>query len=153
MFLRKKCLVSNCQGPLPGSRSPFGERTGRRHERVYNFQRIFNLKMGFGRRAHDRIPYRSQGPVTAEEYESRADRYDGQLKDLVGIDPDGLSTDEKRAALRKYREGQYQKLLDAVYKRRGWTDDGIPTLAHVKKLGIDQVDGLVDLLAANGVAE
>ena len=33
-------------------------------ERVYNFQRIFNLKMGFGRRAHDVIPYRSAGPVT-----------------------------------------------------------------------------------------
>ena len=31
-------------------------------ERVYNFQRIFNLKMGFGRRAHDAIPYRAAGP-------------------------------------------------------------------------------------------
>ncbi len=122
-------------------------------ERVYNFQRIFNLKMGFGRREHDRIPYRSQGPVTAEEYESRADRYDGQLKDLVGIDPAGLSTDEKRAALRKYRESQYEKLLDAVYKRRGWTDDGIPSLTHARKLGIDKVEGLVELLAENGVTE
>ena len=29
---------------------------------------------------HDAIPYRSVGPVTAEEYESRADRYDEQLR-------------------------------------------------------------------------
>ena len=41
-------------------------------ERVYNFQRVFNLRMGFGPREHDAIPYRSAGPVTAEEYESRA---------------------------------------------------------------------------------
>jgi aldehyde:ferredoxin oxidoreductase len=35
-------------------------------EGVYNFQRIFNLKMGFGRREHDAIPYRAMGPVTEE---------------------------------------------------------------------------------------
>ena len=33
-------------------------------EAVYNFQRIFNLKMGFGRREHDGLPYRAVGPVT-----------------------------------------------------------------------------------------
>ena len=53
-------------------------------ERVYNFQRIFNLKMGFGRRRHDAIPYRAQGPVTAAEYESRQERYDKQLKEEAG---------------------------------------------------------------------
>ena len=60
---------------------------------------------------------------------------------------------ERRAALRKYREDRYQKLCDAVYKRRGWTSDGIPTLAKVRALGIDQVEGLVELLRANGVTE
>ena len=39
-------------------------------EKVYNFQRIFNLRMGFGKREHDNIPYRAMGPVTKEEYES-----------------------------------------------------------------------------------
>ncbi len=48
-------------------------------EAVYNFQRIFNLKMGFGRRKHDHIPYRAMGPVTVDEYESRQERYDEQL--------------------------------------------------------------------------
>ena len=43
-------------------------------EAVYNFQRIFNLKMGFGRREHDVLPYRAMGPVTELEYESRAER-------------------------------------------------------------------------------
>ncbi len=48
-------------------------------ERVYNFQRVFNLRMGHGLRVDDAIPYRSAGPVTVEEYESRAERYDRQL--------------------------------------------------------------------------
>jgi aldehyde:ferredoxin oxidoreductase len=109
--------------------------------------------MGFGRRRHDAIPYRAQGPVTAAEYESRQERYDKQLKEEAGVDPAPLSLDQRRAALRKYREDRYQKLCDAVYKRRGWTSDGIPTLAKVRALGIDQVEGLVELLQANGVTE
>jgi aldehyde:ferredoxin oxidoreductase len=114
-------------------------------ERVYNFQRIFNLRMGFGRRVHDDIPYRAVGPVTEEEYESRAKRYDKQLKEKVGYEPEGKSTKEKLEALRKYRESQYEKLKDAVYKRRGWDSNGVPTLEKVKELGIDfpDVGGLV----------
>jgi aldehyde:ferredoxin oxidoreductase len=122
-------------------------------ERVYNFQRLFNLKMGFGTRPHDLPPYRSVGPVTAEEYRSREERYDKQLKEEVGVDPSTMSLDEKRAALRKYREDRYQKLCDAVYHRRGWTRDGIPTLAKVRSLGIDKVPGVVELLKQHGVTE
>jgi aldehyde:ferredoxin oxidoreductase len=122
----------------------------RMSERVYNFQRIFNLKMGFGRREHDAIPYRSQGPVTEEEYLSRADRYDKQLKEVVGFDPEGKTASERMAALRAYREEQYQKLLDAVYKRRGWTPDGVPTRVKARDLGIDAVPGVVELLEKHG---
>ena len=109
-------------------------------ERVYNFQRVFNVRMGFGRREQDAIPYRSAGPVTEEEYESRAQRYDTQLKELVRIDPAGMSTAGKVNALRTYREEQYEKLCDAVYKRRGWTNDGVPTIETLKRLGIDFPD-------------
>ena len=106
-------------------------------ERAYNFQRVFNLRLGYGTREHDRIPYRSAGPVTEEEYESRAERYDKQLKEQVGIDPTGMTTAEKLQALRKFREEQYEKLCDAAYARRGWTKDGVPTIATLKRLGID----------------
>jgi aldehyde:ferredoxin oxidoreductase len=106
-------------------------------ERVYNYQRVFNIRMGYGRRANDAIPYRSAGPVTAEEYQSRAERYDKQLREQVGYDPEGKSTQEKMAALRAYREAQYEKLTDAVYKRRGWTPDGVPTREKLQELGID----------------
>jgi len=114
-------------------------------ERVYNFQRIFNLRMGFGRREHDDVPYRSVGPVTQEEYESRKERYDKQLSELIGFDPEGKSTKEKMQVLRKYREAEYEKLKDAVYKRRGWDKDGVPTLKKVKELGIDFPD-VIELL-------
>ncbi|MEJ2257073.1 MAG: aldehyde ferredoxin oxidoreductase C-terminal domain-containing protein [Woeseiaceae bacterium] len=109
-------------------------------EVVYNFQRVFNLKMGFGTREHDAIPYRSVGPVTDVEYESRAERYDGQLRELLGVDPEGMSTTEKRLALRRYREQQYEKLIDAVYERRGWNSNGIPTMETIQALGIDYPD-------------
>ncbi len=109
----------------------------RQSERVYNFQRIFSIRRGYGLRKHDAQPYRAAGPVTAEEYESRKDRYDKQMKELIGIDPTGKSTEEKLAITRKYREDRYEKLLDAVYERRGWTKNGVPKIEHLKDLGMD----------------
>lgn len=119
-------------------------------EAVYNFQRIFNLKMGYGRRKHDDIPYRAVGPVTEDEYLSRRDRYDTQLVETHQLNIDGKSTAEKVALLRKLREEKYEKLKDAVYERRGWTPDGVPTVATVKRLGIDFPDVLA-LLKDHGV--
>jgi aldehyde:ferredoxin oxidoreductase len=109
-------------------------------ERVYNFQRVFNLRLGYGTREHDRIPYRSAGPVTVEEYESRADRYDRQLRENLGLDAAAMTTLAKVKALRAYREEQYRKLCDAVYRRRGWNENGIPTVAKLRELGIDFPD-------------
>jgi aldehyde:ferredoxin oxidoreductase len=106
-------------------------------ERVYNFQRVFNLRRGFGKRINDNQPYRAAGPVTKEEYESRVERYDKQLKEKAGFDPDGKSTEEKMKVLRKYREDQYESLRDAVYKRRGWNSNGVPTIGFLKKIGMD----------------
>ncbi|MGD8818641.1 MAG: aldehyde ferredoxin oxidoreductase C-terminal domain-containing protein [Anaerolineae bacterium] len=127
-----------------------GEDLVRMSEVVYNFQRVFNLKMGFGTREHDAIPYRSAGPVTDVEYESRAERYDQQLQDLLGLDPSGMSTREKRLALRRYREKQYETLVDAVYERRGWNKNGIPKVETVKELGIDFPEVLDVLAKHNG---
>ncbi len=106
-------------------------------ESVYNFQRVFNIRMGKGLRAFDIPPYRSMGPVTSEEYESRAERYDKQLKEIIGVDPVGKTTAEKIALHRTWREERYQQLVDAVYKRRGWTSEGVPTLETLKKHKVD----------------
>lgn len=117
-------------------------------EKVYQFQRIFNLRLGFGTRKDDYPPYRLVGPVTKVEYESRADRYDQQLREYLGIDPAGMTTEEKMARLRRYREDQYEQLMDAVYKRRGWTKNGVPTLETARKFGIDFPE-VVELLEKN----
>ncbi len=109
----------------------------RQSERVYNFQRIFNIRMGKGLRVHDAVPYRSVGPVTKEEYLSREERYDGQLKENLGVDPTSMSLEEKMAATRTYREDQYEQLTDAVYKRRGWTPNGVPTVEKLKDIEMD----------------
>ncbi len=106
-------------------------------ERVYNYQRIFNLRRGYGTREHDRQPYRAAGPVTVEEYESRTERYDKQMRELIGVDPEGKTVEEKIAITRKYREDQYEKLIDAVYKRRGWNNNGVPKIEFLKKIGMD----------------
>ncbi|MCE7860043.1 MAG: aldehyde:ferredoxin oxidoreductase [Chloroflexi bacterium CFX2] len=106
-------------------------------ERVYNFQKVFALRMGRVGRRHDFPPYRAMGPVTKLEFESRRERYDDQLKKLIGIDPAELSTEEKMAHLRKYREAQYELLMDAVYERRGWDKNSIPTVEKLRELNMD----------------
>ena len=106
-------------------------------ERVYNFQRVFNLRCGHGKRTDDYPPYRAMGPVTEKEYLSRQERYDKQLRDKVGLDPASMTLEAKVAATRKYREAQYESLVDAVFKRRGWTDEGVPTPEHLAAIGID----------------
>lgn len=106
-------------------------------EKVYNFQRIFNFRLGFGTREFDYPPYRAVGPVFKDEYESREARYDKELMEEVGVEITGLTTEEKMEILRKFREDRYEKLVDAVYKRRGWTNNGVPTLDTVQRLGID----------------
>lgn len=96
-----------------------------------------SMRMGRVGRQHDRLPYRAIGPVTKAEYQSRQERYDTQLKELMGVDPARLTTEEKMAKLRACREAQYELLLDAVYKRRGWDSNGVPTPEKLHELGID----------------
>jgi len=55
----------------------------------------------------------------------------------VGFDPSGKSTEEKMRVLRKYREDQYESLVDAVYKRRGWNSNGVPKIEFLRKIGMD----------------
>ena len=106
-------------------------------ERVYNFQKIFNLRLGGAKREGDIAPYRAIGPVTEEEYLSREERYDTQLKENLGLDPSTLTLQEKMAKTKEYRMAQYFKLMDTVYVRKGWTLEGVPTIEHLKKIGMD----------------
>jgi len=43
-----------------------------------------------------------------------------------------------RAPQVAWREGRcYEQLLDAVYKRRGWTNNGVPTIETLQRLRVD----------------
>ena len=67
----------------------------RQSERVYNFQRVFNLRQGHGLRQDDYPPYRAMGPVLEDEYLAREERYDKQMKEKIGVDPAGKITSRK----------------------------------------------------------
>jgi len=56
-----------------------------------------------------------------------------------------MPVEEKMKILRKYREDQFEQLLDAVYKRRGWNSNGVPTIEFLKKIRMDlpEVIGVV----------
>ena len=118
-------------------------------ERVYNWQRAMNVFMGKGRRIHDWIPYRAMGPVTEMEYLSRRDRYDNQLQEQLGIpeeEVETMLTTRKIRLLHDFRRNQYQKLSDAVYHRRGWTPNGVPTPQKMRSLGFEDETGMLDML-------
>ena len=108
-----------------------------RSARVHNLQRVMSRMFGFGLRKDDMPPMRAVGPVTAEEYESRQERYDKQLEELAGFDTSGKTTEEKLKAIREYRMDQYNKVVDAAYDKRGWTRNGVPKIERLKELGID----------------
>ncbi|MFW9923650.1 MAG: aldehyde ferredoxin oxidoreductase family protein, partial [Candidatus Thorarchaeota archaeon] len=108
-------------------------------EGVYQFQRIFNVRLGHGRRADDsNVPYRSVGPVTIEEYKSRLDRYDGQLAEALSKTIEEvrkMPIEERHKITRKNREERYNKLQDTVYAKRGWNHkSGVIKLEKAKKL-------------------
>jgi aldehyde:ferredoxin oxidoreductase len=58
--------------------------------------------------------------------------------------------DEKIAITRSYRMDRYGKLCDAVYARRGWTSDGVPTMARLRELGLDVLPEVVAIVQAHG---
>jgi aldehyde:ferredoxin oxidoreductase len=108
-------------------------------ERCYNWQRAMNVWLGRGQRKDDWIPFRAMGPVTELEYVSRKERYDKQLVEKLGVQQKEVETmpiREKLTIMYQYRRNQYEKLADAVYYRRGWTPNGIPTPQKMKQLGL-----------------
>ena len=56
---------------------------------------------------------------------------------MVGINPEGMTIEDKIIKMREYRYNQYEQLKDAVYKRRGWNMNGVPLIEHLKSIGMD----------------
>ena len=97
-----------------------------------------NVWLGSGTRRDYWIPYRSMGPVTPLEYTSMKDRYDAQFVEKLGLSKNAVKVmpvEEKIRRLYEHRQDQYQRLADAVYHRRDWTQNGVPTPQKMKSLG------------------
>jgi aldehyde:ferredoxin oxidoreductase len=72
------------------------------------------------------------------------------MREEIGVDPADKGLDEKIAITREYRMARYGKLCDAVYQRRGWTADGVPTMARLAELGLDVLPEVVAVVQAHG---
>jgi len=113
-------------------------------ERVYNYERIFNYRMGKGTRKEHNIPDRALGPVFPDEWNVRKEYFEKKLEE-AGISGEGLTVEEKISRLQAHRRGEWEKLVDAVYARRGWDRNGVPTKETVERLGLDSPE-VLDLL-------
>ncbi|MEA3508269.1 MAG: aldehyde ferredoxin oxidoreductase C-terminal domain-containing protein, partial [Synergistota bacterium] len=109
----------------------------RQSERVHNLQRVLNVKMGVWGKEKDQPPYRAMGPVTEEEYLYRKDFYDAMIKNEMDKIPETMKLPEKMAAVREHKQNAYSQLQQMIYKKRGWNEDGIPTVKKLHELGID----------------
>ena len=109
-------------------------------ERVYTFQRLFNLRMGAGTRTSDAPPHRAIGPVTRDEYERHASRYDAELASQHLV---GNTIDERLALHRSLRRQRLERIAQAAYRRRGWSSDGVPTSATIARLGLEETGYLL----------
>jgi aldehyde:ferredoxin oxidoreductase len=107
-------------------------------ERLYNFQKLFNLRQGYGTRVHDYIPERAMGPATTEEYEYRQGDYDKELAERLDVTVEELPilVEERRGKLMELRYEDFNKLMDTVYKEKGWDSNGVPTDETLEKLGL-----------------
>jgi aldehyde:ferredoxin oxidoreductase len=120
-------------------------------ERLYTFQKLFNLRQGKGTRRHDRIPLRAMAPVFENEYESRMELYDNQLRQ-AGETIDGLSLPEKLRLLQEHRREQFEHLCDAVYREKGYDAEGIPLQSTLKRFGLDSPEFLSLIEEAAGIS-
>ena len=105
-------------------------------ERLQLLQKLINLRQGKGTRESDRIPLRAMGPVYLNEYQSRAEYYEGWLKENSGESALPESAEQKLNLLIRKREQNYQQLCDIVYEKKGYTSQGVPKRETVNKFGL-----------------
>jgi aldehyde:ferredoxin oxidoreductase len=105
-------------------------------ERLQLLQKLINLQHGKGTRSSDQIPLRAMGPAYFNEYKSRADYYDSWLKEQLG--ENGIPDDPKikHRMIIKLRQEAYQKLCDAVYREKGYTQNAVPLPLTLKRFGL-----------------
>jgi aldehyde:ferredoxin oxidoreductase len=107
-------------------------------ERCYLLHKLINLRQGFGTRAHDRIPLRAMAPVYPNEFASRREYYLRWLEEEARVDTAGKTDQELLQRLQAYRMAQYEKLMDVVYRYKGFDEEAIPTDETLDRLGFTE---------------
>jgi aldehyde:ferredoxin oxidoreductase len=77
-------------------------------ERIWNLERMFNVGAGFGRK-DDTLPDRCFEPIKGEASQGAVITHEA-----------------------------FDRMLDEYYAVRGWTREGVPTPATLKRLGIEE---------------
>jgi aldehyde:ferredoxin oxidoreductase len=92
-------------------------------DRIENLARLFNIREGKGTRKYDDVPYKIKHFPVPDE---------GPAK--------GVCVSDEEMAIG----------LDDYYASRGWTPDGIPTVAKLKEVGLNNLAFIAE--NAQGVA-
>ncbi len=92
-------------------------------ERIVNLERMYNVRQGLSR-ADDALPRRFT-EETAPLYEFEPDPASGQMR----------RSDEP---LRYGRLENFDAMLDRYYDLRGWSRNGVPTEATLRRLGLEE---------------
>ena len=109
-------------------------------DRDINLQRVMNV-MVYGTKTaeHDRIPDRAVGPTDDALYEAEQAENDRELAELLGkplAEVQGVPSAEKRALLMSIRKERLRELVQVYYRVRGWNEEGVPTPATLKRIGL-----------------
>jgi len=109
-------------------------------DRDINLQRVMNVMVFGGNTGeNDWVPERAIGPIDDELYDAERDFNDRQLSERLGkplADIQAMKTREKRELLMNSRKDQLEKLIQAYYRQRGWTPDGLPEIETLERLGL-----------------
>lgn len=109
-------------------------------DRDINLQRVMNVMVyGAATGKEDWIPERAIGPTDDALYDAEKAYNDEELQRLSDKSPveiRDMPTHEKRELLMNRRKAQLDDLIQAYYRARGWTPDGIPTPATLKAIGL-----------------
>ena len=95
-------------------------------ERLHLLQKMVNLRHGRGTRSSDRIPLRAMAPAFLNEYQGREEYYDAWLRDRAEGKEIPEDLEARHELIIKLRKEDYDRLCDAVYKEKGYTNDAIP---------------------------
>jgi len=109
-------------------------------DRDINLQRVMNaMVFGKGTGAHDWVPDMAIGPIDDDLYDAEKEYHDSEIRKIIGKPPEDVHKmpgEEKRKVLMNFRREQLRELVQAYYRERGWTTNGIPTVDALTKIGL-----------------